>query len=241
MQAAILRSWRGVFALAALATSCLAATQDIFLDPVAQLTLRNGRQLTAVTFKTYDPAGDYVTIISQRSILKLPLAQFPDPIQQQIRALAVPEPPPATDTPAPADSPHPAATATPPSDTKATPQVVVAPQISNHVTIVTPAPTRPTTKTDSPRDLVTGRLKEYIESEYHEGSNRGLISHVRIQLGRLESMAGWPGEYNFTAIAGMVIKYGGGDNVSYRRPNKTITGRVKIGENGVEITEIRVE
>jgi hypothetical protein len=139
-----------------------------------KLDLTDGRELTDVVIKNYDPSSDKVLLMAKRTAMKLPLDLFPTDLRDRIKQAA----------PKPGDSTTTTASLPPPPPRE--------------------RPTRPPAEVSSPavrfnaaahKQVALSRAQNYYRYEYPAGSGAVRITAVNFEVDDPEEVPGWSGRY----------------------------------------------
>jgi len=149
---------------------------------LARLDLVDGRTLTNVVIKSYDPASGRLLLVADGTAMLIPAGLVPPPFGERLKLSApragatmsvvgtppAPEPKPASPTAAP--------------DTTAAADLAAAAAIEQQVLA-------------SHRQVAEERARRYFEFEYQAGASAITVTKLDIQTKPPEPIDGWPGRY----------------------------------------------
>jgi hypothetical protein len=137
-----------------------------------QLDLTDGRTLTKVVVKNYDPTSGKVLLWAKRTAMKVPLEVFPADIRDRVKA-AAPKAGGSTTT----------TTSLPPPP----PQVQRPPSST--------APAAQSLDVSAHKQVALSRAQNYYRYEYPAGSGAIRVTAVNFEVDDPEEVPGWSGRY----------------------------------------------
>ena len=139
-----------------------------------QVDLTDGRKLTKVVVKNYDPASDKVLLWAKNTAMKLPLELFPATIRDHIKE-AAPKAGGSTSTTASLPPP-------PPQERPPVPSPSVAPPVVS-------------LNAAAHKQAALTRAQNYYRYEYPGGSGAIRVTAVNFEVDDPEEVPGWGGRY----------------------------------------------
>jgi hypothetical protein len=173
----------------------------------AELELTDGRQLTDVVVKSYDAKSEKLFVLAGKTALSLPIALFPPPLNEQLKAApasrgAVSTVPGAARAPTSAQESEPVAVPSTPAP--ANPVAIEAPPPVPNPPAQRPV-LRPKRSSDSAEPsepsptrhqfVVRSKATRYYRYEHQIGSNSISITSLEFDLTPPRPVPGYPGRY----------------------------------------------